>query len=206
MRPSPDTRQATVIRNTRETQIELTLNLDEPLVVSGEPAHIESPLPFLNHMLNTLATHGRFGFTLKASGDIDVDPHHLVEDTGIVLGQALKKALGGSFSGIERAGCFQFPMDGTLANLALDLCGRPNLYWQVPLLGQPLGALDSRLFREFYKGFVDGALATVHVVVAMGDNDHHMIEASFKAFARALRQATRPLEAGVMSTKGTLDI
>jgi len=201
-----DARQATVTRNTRETQIELTLNLDTPLVPSGEPAQIDTPLPFLNHMLNTLATHGRFGFVLKATGDIEVDPHHLVEDVGIVLGQTLRKALGGSFSGIERAGCFQFPMDGTLANVALDLCGRPNLLWQVPLMGQPLGTLDPRLFKEFYKGFVDGSLATVHVVVPMADNDHHVIEAGFKAFARALRQATRPLDSGVMSTKGTLDI
>ena len=206
MTPSPDARQATVIRNTRETQIELTLHLDTPLVASGEPADIDTSLPFLNHMLNTLATHGRFGLIVKATGDIDVDPHHLVEDVGIVLGQTLKKALGGSFSGIERAGCFQFPMDGTLANIALDLCGRPNLLWQVPLLGQSLGTLDARLFKEFYKGFVDGSLATLHVIVPMGDNDHHMVEASFKAFARALRQATRTLESGVMSTKGTLDI
>ncbi|MEB3246118.1 MAG: imidazoleglycerol-phosphate dehydratase [Vampirovibrionales bacterium] len=197
-----------ITRNTRETQIQLTLNLDATFVSAGEPAEINTPLPFLNHMLNTLATHGRFGLKVQATGDIEVDPHHLVEDMGITLGLALREALmqdGKPYAGIERAGCFSFAMDATQAQVALDLCGRPNLLWQVPLIGQPLGTLDPRLFREFYKGFADAAQITLHVVVPYADNDHHVIEAGFKAFARALRQATRVLDAGgVMSTKGCL--
>lgn len=193
-------RIATVSRESKETQITLTVNLDE----AGEQV-INTPLPFFNHMLNTLGVHGRMTLKIEAQGDVDVDPHHLVEDTGIVLGQAIAKALG-SFSGIQRAGCFAFPMDGTLAIVSLDVCGRPNLVYNLSLGNLPLGTLDPHLFKEFFKGFVDGLRLTLHVHVPCQDNDHHVIEAVFKALARSLRQAITPLDADVpLSTKGGFD-
>jgi imidazoleglycerol-phosphate dehydratase len=192
-------RTATITRNTRETQITLGLHLDNP-----EPIAIDTDLPFLDHMLNTLAVHGRFGLQVTGRGDVHVDPHHLVEDVGITLGLALLEAVGGQYGGLVRAGHFRFPMDRTVADVALDLCARPNLVWEVPLLGQPLGTLDSRLFFEFFKGFVDAARITLHVDVPRLDNDHHGIEAIFKAFTRALYAATRPLPGVMMSTKGQL--
>jgi imidazoleglycerol-phosphate dehydratase len=185
-------RHATVTRHTQETQITLTLFLDKD---PSEVNRFNTPSPFLNHMLNTLATHGR------------MTPHHLIEDVGIVLGQSIVKALGGSFKGIERAGCFRFAMDATLADVALDVCGRGNLVWQVPPFESALvGTVDPRLFREFFKGVVDGLALTLHVNVPYRDNDHHVVEAIFKAFARALHQALTPLASGeMMSTKGTLE-
>ena len=155
--------------------------------------------------LSAFACHGRFGLTAKGEGDTAVDPHHLIEDCGITLGAALAKALDGA-GPVLRAGFFLFPMDGSLARVALDLCGRPNLVWDVPLGGFPLGGIDPNLFRDFFKGLVDGLRATVHVGVPYRDNDHHALEAVFKAFGRALREAVRPVEAmGVLSTKGTID-
>ena len=203
--PSFHPRVGTVQRLTKETQIELTLTLapSEGAVVS-----IETPLPFFNHMLNTLACHGRMGLQLKAQGDVDVDPHHLIEDVGIALGKAITQALGGHFSGIERAGGFSFPMDGTLATVALDVCGRGHLVWHVPPFeSATVGTLDPRLFKEFFKGLVDGLALTLHVNVPYRDNDHHVVEAIFKAFARSLHQALTPLvgEAMVLSTKGILE-
>jgi imidazoleglycerol phosphate dehydratase HisB len=193
-------RQATVTRNTTETQITIELNLDKV----AKP-HVDTGLPFLDHMLIALGTHGRFALNVKATGDIHVDPHHLVEDTGIVLGQTIRQALGG-FNGIARAGCFAFPMDGTLSIVALDLCGRTNLVWNVSFGPHLVGSLDPNLFREFYKGFADGLKSTIHVHVPVQDNDHHVIEAIFKALARALKQATERLESGeALSTKGMLD-
>ena len=142
---------------------------------------------------------------IDAQGDIEVDPHHLIEDTGIVLGEAIFKALGG-LSGIERAGSFSFPMDGSLVTVAIDLCGRRNLTWNVRFGNFPVGNLDPNLFREFFKGFVDGLKATLHCHEICSDNDHHVIEATFKALARSLRQAVTPLESGqCLSTKGMLD-
>lgn len=211
-RPAGDStlRMATITRNTKETQITLTLALDTlcPETAAQLPENrIETPLPFLNHMLNTFAVHGKFRLVIAAEGDIEVDPHHLVEDVGIVLGQTLVKALGDHFNGIERAGNFAFPMDGTLAIAAIDLCGRPNLVWNVELQGRPLGTLDPFLFKEFYKGFVDGSGATLHLNVPYADNDHHVIESTFKAWTRTLFQATRPTGQGaVMSTKGMLEV
>lgn len=201
------TRQATVERMTRETQIWLTLALEPD---ASFKTVIETPLPFFNHMLQTLSTHGQLGLRLRAEGDIEVDPHHLIEDVGIVFGQAVVKALGSKFSGIQRAGHFRFPMDGTLAEVAVDVCGRGNLVWQVPPFeSAAIGTLDPRLFREFFKGVVDGLALTLHVGVPYRDNDHHVVEAIFKAFARAMRQALWPLEGPpglVMSTKGALEV
>jgi imidazoleglycerol-phosphate dehydratase len=193
-------RTATITRNTRETQITLTLHLD-----TTTPQTIETGLPFFDHMLTAFACHGRFGLEIQATGDIEVDPHHLIEDVGIVLGEAIRQALPG-YKGIERAGCFAFPMDGTLAVAALDLCGRPNLVWNVRFGNFPVGGIDPNLFREFYKGLVDGMRGTLHIHIPCQDNDHHLVESIFKAFARSLRNAVTPIDPNtVLSTKGMLD-
>lgn len=197
-------RTATINRTTKETQIQAQLNLENP--ANANTPDIETGLPFLDHMLHAFACHGRFDLTLQATGDIEVDPHHLIEDTGIVLGQAIRQALPG-YQGIQRAGSFAFPMDGTLVMVALDLCGRPNLTWNVRFGNFPVGGLDPNLFREFFKGLADGARATIHVHVLAQDNDHHLIEATFKAFGRALREAGLTLDCDIpLSTKGVLAV
>lgn len=189
-----------VVRTTKETNITIEVNLDDPL-----KREIYTSLPFLNHMLDTLACHGRFGLIVTAEGDIDVDPHHLIEDTGIVLGEAIFQALGG-FKGIERAASFTYPMDGTLVQVALDICGRRNLVWNISFGNFTIGNLDPNLFREFFKGLVDGMKTTLHVNCMYKDNDHHAIEATFKALARALKEAVRKLDSDeYVSTKGVLD-
>jgi imidazoleglycerol phosphate dehydratase HisB len=193
-------RIATVQRKSKETEILVEVNLDQSALND-----IKTPLPFFTHMLDTLACHGRMGLILNASGDIDVDPHHLMEDVGIVLGQSIFEALGG-LNGIQRAGCFSFPMDGSLAVIALDLCGRRNLVWNVELSNRTIGTLDPHLFKEFFKGLVDGLRCTLHINLMYGDNDHHVIEAIFKGFARALRQAIEPVDNNAtLSTKGMFD-
>jgi imidazoleglycerol phosphate dehydratase HisB len=193
-------RVATVERVTKETNISIKVNLDQ----AGQ-SDIQTSLPFLSHMLEALATHGRFSLVIRAVGDIEVDPHHLIEDTGITLGEAFFKALGG-LSGIQRAGCFTYPMDGSLVTVAIDLCGRRNLTWKVQFGNFPIGHLDPNLFKEFFKGFVDGLRATLHCHEICGDNDHHVIEAVFKALAKSLRQAVTELGTNeVLSTKGMLD-
>jgi len=195
-----ESRSASLSRKTKETDISIRVDLDAP----GE-VNIKTSLPFLSHMLEALAVHGRFSLTVDAKGDIEVDPHHLIEDTGIVLGETIFKALGG-FKGIERAGCFTYPMDGSLVLVAIDICGRRNLSYKLQFGNFTVGNLDPNLFREFYKGFVDGLRTTLHVKMLESDNDHHVIEASFKALARALRQAITPLPGNeYLSTKGVLD-
>jgi imidazoleglycerol-phosphate dehydratase len=190
-------RQATEQRTTRETDISITVHLDQ-----SEPVDVDTSLPFLDHMLHALACHGRLGLEISARGDTQVDPHHLVEDCGIVLGRALRTALG-DFGGIVRCGFFLFPMDGSLARVVLDLCGRPNLVWRAELTGELLGGVQTRLFRDFFKALADTLQATVHMELLSSDGDHHAVEALFKAFGRALRAAVQPAT-GVMSTKGTL--
>ncbi len=195
-------RTATITRNTKETQIRLELNLDH----ATEP-NIQTGLPFFDHMLTAFACHGRFGLTIEATGDTHVDPHHLIEDTGIVLGEAIRQALPG-YKGILRAGNFSFPMDGTLAICALDLCGRPTLVWNTKFGAFTLGGIDPNLFREFWKGLVDGMRGALHFHIPCQDNDHHLIEAIYKAFGRALREAVTPLEGAgdvALSTKGVID-
>ncbi|MDX2107353.1 MAG: imidazoleglycerol-phosphate dehydratase HisB [Candidatus Melainabacteria bacterium] len=197
---SPKIRMATVERNTKETQIKMTIDLD-----SSGKIDIDTNLPFLSHMLEAFACHGRFSLSVKAKGDIEVDPHHLIEDCGIVLGEVIYKALGG-LSGIERAGSFTFPMDGSLAVCAMDICGRRNLTWNVKFGNFTVGGIDPNLFREFFKGFVDGLKATLHVHIIAQDNDHHVIEAVYKACARALKQCVKSLDNDeYLSTKGMLD-
>lgn len=194
------TRSATVTRQTKETDISISINLDE----FAEP-DIETSVPFLSHMLEALACHSRIGLRVRAVGDIQVDPHHLIEDVGIVLGEVTFKALGG-LKGIRRAGFFMYPMDGSLAQTAIDICGRRNLTWNVKFGPMPIGTLDPNLFREFFKGYVDGMRATLHINLLYSDNDHHAIEAIFKSVARSLREAINPLgSAEYLSTKGVLD-
>lgn len=193
-------RVGTVKRHSKETQIQLTFRADAP-----EEVRIQTDLPFFSHMLEAFACHGRFGLMVQASGDVVVDPHHLMEDTGIVLGQAIAQALDG-YRGIQRAGCFVFPMDGTLSVAALDLCGRANLTWNVTFGNFPVGNLDPNLFREFFKGLANGLRATIHIHVPCQDNDHHVVESIFKAFGRALREAAVPVpDHALLSTKGMLD-
>ena len=197
-------RGATIQRHTKETQIEMTFQVD------GGEISIDTPVPFFSHMLDAFCCHGRFGMDLKARGDIEVDPHHLMEDTGIVLGQAIRQALtqedGKAYTGIERAGFFLFPMDGTLTTVALDLCGRPTLAWGLEFGPHPIGNLDPNLFRDFFKGVADSSRAAIHIHTQTQDNDHHLIESAMKGFGRALRRACRKLDGGgLMSTKGVID-
>ncbi|MBX9671347.1 MAG: imidazoleglycerol-phosphate dehydratase [Candidatus Obscuribacterales bacterium] len=193
-------RRAMVKRATKETNIVMEVDFEESL-----RRVIQTSIPFLDHMLDALACHGRFGLVVTANGDIDVDPHHLVEDCGIVLGETIYQALG-SLKGIERAGSFSYPMDGTLVNVAIDICGRRNLVWNISFGNFTIGTLDPNLFREFFKGLVDGMRSTVHVNCFYKDNDHHAIEATFKAFGRALKDSVRRLETDeYVSTKGVLD-
>lgn len=196
-------RVGTVERVSKETQIKISIDLDNP-----GTREINTQVPFLTHMLDAFSCHGRFSLSVSAEGDIEVDAHHLIEDTGIVLGRAIGEALGGvdGISGIERAGFFAYPMDGSLANVALDICGRSNLVWNVELLPGNIGNLDPTLFREFFKGFADGLKATVHVNLQYVDNNHHAVEAIFKALGRGLRLAATPIEDNeLLSTKGMLD-
>jgi imidazoleglycerol-phosphate dehydratase len=194
-------RRAAVERITKETQIRLALDLD------GTGARqIATPLPFFNHMLDTVARHGLYDLSLDAKGDVEVDGHHTVEDVGIVLGQAFREALG-SKQGIRRFGDATIPMDETLVTGALDFGGRAAFVYKADSLkGRWVGDFDCELAREFFGGFVSTALCNLHLEVRYGENAHHIVEALFKAFARASRRAVEidPREGGVPSTKGTL--
>ena len=193
-------RKATIERITRETQIKLTLDLDG----TGE-AKVCTSVPFLDHMLNLFARHGLFDLAVEAKGDIDIDFHHTVEDIGIVIGEALKEALG-SKEGIRRYGQATVPMDETLASVAVDLSGRPCLVYNVRLPKVKIGEFDVELAKEFFQALTNNLAANVHINVMYGDNVHHILEACFKALSRALDQATQadPRIAGVLSTKGKL--
>lgn len=197
----PQARTATVERTTRETQIAMTLNLDG----TGR-GRITSDIGFLNHMLETLARHGLFDLEAEIAGDLEVDAHHTVEDTGLVLGEVFKKALGEK-RGIRRAGFFTYPMDEALASVALDLSGRPFLQWEATFKSKKVGALDTELLEDFFLAFVNALGATLHVRVPYGRSDHHKVEAVFKALAKSLKAACA-LEARtrdeIPSTKGTL--
>ncbi|MCL2478471.1 MAG: imidazoleglycerol-phosphate dehydratase HisB [Treponema sp.] len=182
-----------VSRQTRETDIFIRLNLDG----TGE-TKILYPIGFMGHMLNTFARHGLFDVEIKASGDLEVDQHHLVEDTGIVLGQCFAKALGDR-RGIRRVGSCLFPMDETLARAAADISGRPFLFFEAEFSGSPMIAVprgnavasgfQTETIRDFWQGFVTGAGVTLHLDVIRGQNDHHKIEALFKAAAHSFRDA-----------------
>ena len=198
--PREPPRRAEINRRTRETQIQLELALDG----TGR-ADIESPAGFLNHMLTLLARHARVDLKVKASGDTGVDLHHTVEDIGICLGQALDQALGRK-EGITRFASAAVPMDEALAEVALDLSGRPYLVYNVRFPGERIGEFETQLVGEFLQAFVTHARLTLHVAVPYGSNDHHMAEAVFKALARALKAAVAidPRAGGVPSTKGVL--
>ena len=194
-------RQASVVRETAETNITATLNLDG----TGE-CQLATGIGFLDHMLEQIARHGRMDLNLTAQGDLHVDYHHTTEDVGIVLGQAFKQALGAR-TGIRRYGSCLLPMDDALARVALDLSNRPFLFWSVDLSRDKIGDMDTELFREWFHAFAMNAGITLHVEVLHGINAHHMIEACFKALARALREAIAidPRHAHeVPSTKGVL--
>jgi len=194
-------RSAEIHRKTKETDISLSLNIDG----SGD-ARIDTPIGFLGHMLETMAKHALFDMKIQAQGDLHVDQHHLVEDLGITFGQALSQAVGDK-RGIVRAGFFIHPMDESLAQAAVDLSGRPHLSYDVPLQSRYLKDFDGDLTREFFQGFANAAQATVHIRLLAQGNDHHRIEAVFKAFARALRQATSIDSArgeNIPSAKGSL--
>ena len=193
-------RTARIERITKETQIKLSLQIDG----MGE-AKICTSVPFLDHMLNLFARHGLFDLQVEAQGDIDIDFHHTVEDIGIVLGCAFKEALGDK-GGIRRYGQASIPMDETLASAAIDLSGRPYLVYNVRLPKVKIGDFDVELVREFFQAFANNCGANIHVNVMYGDNVHHMVEACFKAAARAMDMATQldPRIEGVMSTKGKL--
>jgi imidazoleglycerol-phosphate dehydratase len=195
-------RSAVIARKTTETDIRIRLNLDG----RGEHA-VATGIPFLDHMLAQVARHGRFDLAVDASGDLQVDLHHTVEDVGIALGDAVSQALGDK-AGIVRYGAARVPMDESLASAVVDLSGRPYLVFQAPqIAGERIGNFDADLVREFLLGLTNHLRANVHVQVEYGQNPHHMVEAAFKALGRALDQATRqdPRVAGVIpSTKGSL--
>jgi imidazoleglycerol-phosphate dehydratase len=186
-------------RSTAETQIRLALDLD------GGESNASTGVGFLDHMLDLLARHGRFGLQVEAQGDLETGAHHTVEDVGIVLGQALDEALGDR-AGIRRYGSAVVPMDESLAECAIDISGRPLCVFDADLPPTAIAGFDTELAEEFFRAVANSAKLTLHVNVRRGTNAHHMIEAAFKAFARALRVAVSvdPDESGVPSTKGTL--
>ena len=195
-------RQATIERTTRETRISAAINLDG----SGR-SDIATGIGFLDHMLEQLSRHSLIDITLRATGDLHIDFHHTTEDSGIVLGQAVARALGDR-RGISRYGEATIPMDETLSRVALDVSGRPYLVWRVGFTRDKLGDMDTELFREWFQAFAQAAGITLHVETLYGVNNHHIIESCFKALARALRRAVAidPRQAGAIpSTKGSLE-
>ena len=194
-------RIASIDRSTKETAIKVNLTLD------GSGKHeIATGVAFFDHMLTQIARHGFFDLTIKATGDLEVDAHHTVEDVGICLGEAFKQALGDK-AGIRRYGRGTMPMHEALASVVLDFSGRPFLVWHVDLPKAQVGTFDLELVQEFFTAFCNHAGANLHVNLAYGDNLHHIVEAVFKALARALDEATQidPRVQGVLSSKGSLE-
>jgi imidazoleglycerol-phosphate dehydratase len=194
-------RKATVERNTLETEITVTVNLDG----SGATT-FDTGIPFLEHMLDQVARHGMVDMAVRAKGDLEIDDHHTVEDIGITLGQAVAKAVGDK-KGIARYGHAYVPLDEALSRVVIDFSGRPGLVYEVAFTRASVGGFDVDLFLEFFQGFVNHAAVTLHVDNLRGDNSHHQAETVFKAFGRALRMALTadPRMSGVMpSTKGVL--
>jgi imidazoleglycerol-phosphate dehydratase len=192
------TRSATLHRQTKETTV------DVELAVDGEGrAAAQTGIPFFDHMLEQLGKHGGFDLTVKAEGDLEVDLHHTVEDVGIVLGTALKQALGDK-AGVRRFADALVPLDEALVQVALDLSGRPFLVYELDPVSEWIGTFDPQLAEEFWRAFAFAAGITLHVRGVSGRNGHHIIEASFKGVARALRDAVRVEGGGVPSTKGAL--
>jgi imidazoleglycerol-phosphate dehydratase len=202
MTPTPSgVRTATITRTTGETDITIEVDLDG----SGR-IDVDTGLPFFDHMLSQLGRHGGLDLVVQATGDIEIDAHHTVEDVGITLGQAVAQAWGDK-AGVRRFASIRVPLDEALVEVALDLSGRPYLHYDVDppgvkILGDP--PFDPQLAEEFWRAFGTAAGITLHIVLIRGKNTHHILEASFKAVARALRDAVRVDGAGVPSTKGTL--
>jgi imidazoleglycerol-phosphate dehydratase len=192
------TRRAELRRETKETTVAVTLTVDG----SGTTS-VSTGIPFFDHMVEQLGKHAGFDLTVEAKGDLDVDLHHTVEDVGIVLGNALREALGDK-RGVRRFANASVPLDEALVDVALDLSGRPYLVYEVDPISEWIGTFDPQLAEEFWKGFVDGARVTLHLRSISGKNGHHVIEASFKGVARALRDAVKVEGDDVPSTKGTL--
>lgn len=193
-------RESNVVRTTKETDISCNLNIDG----TGK-SDISTGIGFFNHMLEGFARHGFFDLTLNVKGDLHVDGHHTVEDAGIVLGTAINEAIGDK-KGIMRYGSTMLPMDDSLALCAVDLCGRPYLVFDCDFPMERVGYLDTELVREFFYAVSYSAKMNIHIKIMHGNNTHHMIEAIFKAFARALDEATLkdPRHNDVLSTKGSL--
>lgn len=196
------TRKSKVLRNTKETQIQVELNID------GKGQYqIDTPIPFLNHMLEQFARHGLFDLKIKARGDVHIDLHHTVEDVGIALGEAFTKALGNK-AGIRRYGFATLPMDEVLTTVAIDFCGRPALIYKLPLSKGSIGEnFDVELVYEFFQGFTNAALVNLHLNVHYGRNKHHIVECAFKAFSKACDMATQidaRIKGKIPSTKGKL--
>ncbi|KAA2213777.1 imidazoleglycerol-phosphate dehydratase HisB [Teichococcus oryzae] len=195
-------RTADIARSTSETQIRLQLRLD-----GAGQSRIGTGIGFLDHMLTALARHSLIDLEIEAKGDLHIDFHHTTEDVGIVLGQAVKRALGDK-RGIRRYGAATVPMDEALVEAAIDISGRPFLAWSVVFPRDKVGEMDTELFEEFFRAFAINAGITLHVVQKAGTNAHHIAEAAFKALARALREAVEPdprAMGAIPSTKGSLD-
>lgn len=191
-------RQAELRRETKETTVEVSLTIDG----SGTTT-VSTGIPFFDHMLEQLGKHAGFDLRIEAKGDLEVDLHHTVEDVGIVVGNAFREALGDKI-GVRRFANSLVPLDEALVQVALDLSGRPFLVYAVDPISEWIGTFDPQLCEEFWKGFVDGARVTLHLRSVSGKNGHHVIEASFKGVARALRDAVKIESDSVPSTKGTL--
>ena len=194
-------RTSTRSRSTKETRIEIDLALD-----GGGASQVSTGLPFFDHMLDQLARHGGLGLSVQAQGDLAVDAHHTVEDTGIVLGEAFREALGDK-AGVRRFASITVPLDEAAVEVVLDLSGRPFLHYDVDfpgekILGDP--PFDPQLAEEFWRAFATAAAITLHIVMRRGRNTHHIVEASFKGVARAIRDAVRVEGSALPSTKGTL--
>ncbi|MEC3883228.1 imidazoleglycerol-phosphate dehydratase HisB [Halobacillus sp. HZG1] len=195
-----EARAARIERKTRETDIQLELGID-----GGGKADLDVQVPFLSHMLELFTKHGLFDLSVVGRGDVEVDDHHLTEDIGICLGQALREAVGDKY-GMKRYGSMTLPMDETLVTVAVDLSDRPHLEWRAELPKDRVGTFDTENVHEFFWKLAVEARMNLHIVLHHGQNTHHIIEAMFKAFARALDEATQidPRVKGVPSTKGSL--
>jgi imidazoleglycerol-phosphate dehydratase len=194
-------RTATVERKTRETEILASVDLDGSGVYD-----VDTGIGFLDHMLESFSRHSLIDLKVRAQGDLHVDFHHTTEDTAIVIGSAIKRALG-DFSGIRRFGSILLPMDETLTRVAVDISNRPYLIWKVAFKRPKIGEMDTELFREWFQALAQNAGICLHIENLYGENSHHIVETCFKGTARALRQAVTPderLEGGVASTKGSL--
>ena len=190
-------RTSSIERNTKETQIRIELNLD------GGEVEVSTGIGFFDHMLNAFGVHGGFGLNVKTAGDLEVDTHHTVEDTGIALGMAFKKALG-DMCGINRYGSFSIPMDESLAMCSLDISNRPFLVFHAEFNEERCGDYETCCTEEFFRAFAMNSGITLHLNVLYGSNSHHEIEALFKALAHALKSAVTKNNGGVLSTKGVL--